>query len=408
MTESLYKCAYGKLVNVKDLKPNPKNNNKHSKEQIDRLAKIIAYQGQRSPIVVSNQSGFITKGHARLQAMKKLGWEKVAVDFQDYDSPEAEYADMTADNAIALWAELDLSAINCELPELGPDFDLEMLGVLNLKLDPSEIEGQCDEDEVPEPVAPKVVLGEVYILGNHRLMCGDSTAISSVERLMNGEKADMVWTDPPYNVAYEGKTKNKLKIENDSMSQESFYNFLLDAHKNMFLSTKPGGAIYVAHSDSEGANFRKALSNSGFLLKQCLIWVKQTLVMGRQDYHWKHEPILYGWADGGSHKWFSDRKQTTVLQFNKPSRNEHHPTMKPVELIEYCLKNSCPPNGSVLDLFGGSGSTSIASEKSGLKSFLMELDPIYCGVILDRWQKFTGKKAHREDGVLWDEIKIKE
>jgi DNA modification methylase len=217
--------------------------------------------------------------------------------------------------------------------------------------------------------------------------------LDDVQKLMGEEKADMVWTDPPYNVAYEGKTKDALKIQNDEMSAESFYQFIYDAYSNMLMFTKPGGAIYVAHADSEGMNFRKALVDSGWLLKQCLIWVKQALVMGRQDYHWKHEPILYGWAPGASHNWYSDRKQTTVLEFDRPSRNAEHPTMMPIELIEYCLTNSCAAKGLVLDLFGGSGSTLIACEKTGRKAALVELDPRYCDVIVARWEKYTGKKA---------------
>ena len=256
------------------------------------------------------------------------------------------------------------------------------------------VDPQCDEDEAPEPPAEPVTRrGDIYQLGKHKLICGDSTIVDDVQKLMGEDRADMVWTDPPYNVAYEGKTKDALKIQNDEMSTENFYQFLYDAYSNMLMFTKPGGAIYVAHADSEGMNFRKAMVDSGWMIKQCLIWVKQSLVMGRQDYHWKHEPILYGWAPGASHSWYADRKQTTVLEFNRPSRNAEHPTMKPIELIEYCLTNSCAPRGLVLDLFGGSGSTLIACEKSGRRAALVELDPRYCDVIVARWEKYTGKKA---------------
>jgi DNA modification methylase len=336
----------------------------------------------------------VTSGHGRIEAARLNGWNDVPVNFQDYESEEQEYADVQADNAIASWAELDLAGINSDLGELGPDFDLDLLGIRNFVLEPVEkLDPQCDEDEVPEIVPPRTKAGDLYILGRHKLLCGDSTMLSDVEKLMDGEKADIIWTDPPYNVSYTGKTKDALKIENDSMDDEQFYKFLYDVYSNMIMHTKPGCAIYVAHADSEGVNFRKAMKDAGWLLKQCLIWVKQTFVMGRQDYHWKHEPILYGWAPGAAHNWFSDRKQCTVVNFDKPNRNAEHPTMKPVELIEYFLGNSCPEAGLVLDLFGGSGSTLIAAEKTQRRANLMELDPRYCDVIVARWEKYTGQKA---------------
>lgn len=327
--------------------------------------------------------------------MKEVGMTHVPVNFQDYENEEQEYADSVADNAIALWSDLDLAGINIDLADLGPDFDIEFLGIKDFVLEPLEkLEPGCDEDEAPEPpVEPVTRRGDVYQLGKHKLICGDSTVLDDVQKLMGNDKADMVWTDPPYNVAYEGKTKDALKIQNDEMSAENFYQFLYDAYSNMLMFTKAGGAIYVAHADKEGMNFRKALIDSGWLLKQCLNWVKQALVMGRQDYHCKHEPILYGWAPGASHNWYSDRKQTTVLEFNRPARNAEHPTMKPIDLIEYCLNNSCSSGGLVLDLFGGSGSTLIACEKTGRRASLVELDPKYCDVIIARWEKYTGKKA---------------
>ena len=393
------RCSYSKLVLLKDLKAHPKNRNKHPDEQIERLANIIEYQGIRHPIKVSTRSGYITAGHGRLAAAQKLGLKEFPVDYQDYESDEQEYADVQSDNAIASWAELDLAGINSDIGELGPDFDIDLLGLKNFTVEIADkLEPQCDEDEVPEVVEPKTKRGDIYQLGRHRLMCGDSTSIDDVEKLMAGEKADMVITDPPYNVSYVGGTKEALTIKNDSMNDEEFYKFLYDAYVAMFISTKAGGAIYVAHADSEGVNFRKAMKDAGWLLKQSLVWVKHSLVMGRQDYHWKHEPILYGWSPGASHNWFSDRKQTTVLEFNKPSRNGEHPTMKPVELFEYLIGNSSDKNQIVLDLFGGSGTTIIASEKLLRRAFLMELDPKYCDVIIARWEKYTGKKAELLNG----------
>ncbi len=385
------------MVKLSDIKLNPKNRNKHPQEQIDRLVEIIKYQGFRRPVTISNRSGLLSCGEGRYLAAVKMGLKEIPAMRQDYDSEAQEYADGIADNAIDKWAELDKSLILQDVLELGPDFDMDMLGMEDFVL-PEDFAAMSDEDALPENVSPKTKIGDIYQLGRHRLICGDATVLTDIDKLMAGEKADCIWTDPPYNVAYTGKTKDSLTIENDKMGGEDFYNLLYAAFNNMFLHTNPGGAIYIAHADTEGMNFRKAMVDAGWLLKQCLIWVKQTLVMGRQDYHWKHEPILYGWAAGASHNWYSDRTQTTVLEFNRPSRNADHPTMKPVELVEYCLGNSCPPKGLVLDSFGGSGTTLIACEKSGRRANLSELDPKYCDVIVRRWEDYTGQKAELIDG----------
>jgi DNA modification methylase len=250
------------------------------------------------------------------------------------------------------------------------------------------------EDDIPAiPVKAKSKIGEIYQLGAHRVMCGDATDAAVVAQLMAEERADMVWTDPPYNVAYEGKTKDALTILNDKMDDSSFFEFLLRSFKSMLASAKPGAPIYIAHADLEGMNFRKAMKEAGWLLKQCLIWKKNSMVMGRQDYHWQHEPILYGWAPGAAHKWYSDRNQVTVLEFDRPTRNGEHPTMKPVALIEYMLGNSSKAGDLVLDLFGGSGSTLIACENTGRACRTMELDPVYVDVIVERWEKFTGRQS---------------
>ena len=231
-------------------------------------------------------------------------------------------------------------------------------------------------------------------------MCGDSTDFGAVTDLMDGKLADMIFTDPPYNVAYEGKTKEALTIQNDEMGDKQFYEFLLAAHNNMAMVTKDGGAIYVCHADSEGLNFRNALVEAGFLLKQCLIWVKQSMVMGRQDYQWRHEPILYGWKDGGSHYFTDDRTQTTVWEIDRPSRNEEHPTMKPIELCARAIKNSSKKDDIVLDLFGGSGSTLIAAEQTGRTCYTMELGPNYADVIRKRYHKLvTGEYDGWEAGT---------
>lgn len=383
------------LVPLKDIKLNPKNRNKHPADQIDRLVKIIKETGFRRPGTISNRTGYLVCGEGRYLAAKKLGLKEMPIMFQDYAGPEQELADAVADNAIDKWANLDTSGIMQDVKEFE-EFDLDLLGIKDFRIVEPTIEPQCDEDDAP-PVRTETIsrLGDMWQLGRHKLLCGDSTVADDVAKMMGSERADLVWTDPPYNVAYQGKTKDSLTIQNDEMGGEDFYQFLYDAYLTMLMFTKPGGGIYVAHADTEGANFRKAMTDAGWLFKQCLVLVKQTLVMGRQDYHWKHEPILYGWAPGASHTWLGDRKQTTVLEFNKPARNGEHPTMKPVELVEYCLLNSVVPGGLVLDLFGGSGTTLIACEKSGRNARLVELDPKYCDVIVARWEKYTGQKAVR-------------
>lgn len=225
-------------------------------------------------------------------------------------------------------------------------------------------------------------------------MCGDSTSIDAVETLMEKQLADILITDPPYNVAYEGKTKDALTIKNDSMGDDQFRQFLRDAFTAADMVMKPGAVFYIWHADSEGYNFRGACKDSGWTVRQCLIWQKDTMVMGRQDYHWKHEPCLYGWKDGASHLWATDRKQTTVLNFDRPSRNAEHPTMKPVELFAYQIQNNTKGEDVVLDTFGGSGTTIISSAKTGRVCRMMELDPIYCDVIRRRWTNWAKENGH--------------
>jgi DNA modification methylase len=286
--------------------------------------------------------------------------------------------------------------LTIEMQELEDEgFDLTLLGFddkeLNALLQPEIVDGLTDEDAVPDvPEEPKTKLGDIYILGNHRLMCGDSTSIDAVEKLTDG-LVDILVTDPPYNVNYEGS--NGLKIQNDSMGDEQFRQFLRDAFVAADAVMKQGAVFYIWHADVEGYNFRGACKDAGWKVRQCLIWNKDSLVMGRQDYHWKHEPCLYGWKDGAAHLWASDRKQSTIIECKKPKKNDMHPTMKPVELMEYQILNNTKGQDLVLDLFGGSGSTMIACEKLGRKSRLMELDPKYCDVIVKRWEDFTGKKA---------------
>jgi site-specific DNA-methyltransferase (adenine-specific) len=304
-----------------------------------------------------------------------------------------------ADNRIALNSGWDTGMLSLELQDLKDDIDLSLLGFdpdeLDALLNPiEETEGLTDEDAVPDvPDEPKTKLGDIYILGNHRLMCGDSTSIDAVEALMDGQLADQLVTDPPYNIAYEGGSKKRDQIKNDEMADEEFRQFLKDVYIAANAVMKAGAVFYIWHADTEGYNFRGAARDMGWKVRQTLIWNKDNSAFGRSDYHWKHEPCLYGWKEGAAHLWAADRKQTTVIQCKRPSKSELHPTMKPVELMEYQILNNTKGSDIVLDLFGGSGSTMIAAEKTGRKSCLMELDPKYCDVIVQRWEEFTGKKA---------------
>jgi len=290
---------------------------------------------------------------------------------------------------------LEIKELELEGFDLGlTGFDAEELEALT----PVEVtDGLVDEDATPEVPAEAITKpGDVWLLGKHRLMCGDSTSIDALERLCKGQLVDMWLTDPPYNVAYEGGTG--LTIKNDDMEDNEFRQFLRDSYVAADAVMKPGAVFYIWHADSEGYNFRGAAQDAGWKVRQCLIWKKSSLVMGRQDYHWKHEPCLYGWKDGAGHLWAADRKQTTILEFDKPSRNGEHPTMKPVALFEYQMLNNTKGGDIVLDSFGGSGTTMIAAEKNGRIARLMELDPKYCDVIVKRWEEFTGKKAELENG----------
>ncbi len=383
---------------VDDLIPYARNSRTHSDAQVAQIAASIREFGWTNPVLVDGENGIIA-GHGRVLAARKLNLDEVPVIELGHMTATQKRAYIIADNKLAEQAGWDSELLALELGELQAEgFDLDLLG-----FEPAELgdllelpakSGLTDDDETPEPPAvPVSQPGDVWRLGNHRVMCGDSLSIDHVSRLMDGHKADLIVTDPPYNVAYEGGTADRLTIQNDSMSGEAFFRFLLDAYTAMFSVAKDGAGLYVFHADSEGMNFRKAMTDAGFKLAQCCVWVKQSLVMGRQDYHWQHEPVLYGWKPTGAHRWYSDRKQTTVWNFDRPSRNDVHPTMKPVALIEYPIMNSSRGGDLVLDLFGGSGSTLIACEKTGRHARLMELDPRYCDVIVKRWQDFTGQVA---------------
>lgn len=383
------------LVNT--LIPYANNSRTHDDAQVAQIAASIKEFGFRNPILVDGVG--IIAGHGRLLAARKLGLDKVpTIDCSDMTETQKK-AYIIADNKLALNSGWDTDLLSLELEELDANgFNLELLGFDSKELDellaPEIVEGLTDEDAVPDvPDEPKTKLGDIYILGNHRLMCGDSCSITDMQKLVNDRQVDMWLTDPPYNVAYEGKTKDALTIQNDSMSNDGFRQFLRDAYVTADTVMKSGAVFYIWHADLEGYNFRGAAHDAGWKVRQCLIWKKSTMVMGRQDYHWKHEPCLYGWKEGAGHLWATDRKQTTILEFDKPSRNGEHPTMKPVALFEYQMLNNTKGGDIILDSFGGSGTTLLAAEKNGRHAYVMELDPKYCDVIVKRWEDFTGKQA---------------
>ena len=365
------------------------NNPRHNDDAVDYVAESIKEFGFKVPIII-DKGNVIVAGHTRYKAAKKLGINEVPCLVADDLTDEQIKAFRLADNKVAEIATWDFEKLELELSTL--DMDMELFGFESYEDDePQEVVEDDYEVEVPEE--PKAKYGDIYQLGKHRLMCGDSTSIDDVSKLMNGETVDLLITDPPYNVNYEGGTKNKLTIMNDKMDNDNFRQFLSDAFTCADSVMKPGAAFYIWHADSEGYNFRGACFDVGWEVKQCLVWNKNSLVLGRQDYHWKHEPCLYGWKSGASHNWYADRKQTTVLDFDRPSRNAEHPTMKPIPLFDYQIQNNTKKDDVVLDLFGGSGTTLMAAEQNNRTAYLMELDPKYVDVIINRWEQFTGKKA---------------
>lgn len=397
-------------VEIDSLVNNPKNNNKHPKEQIERLAKLIQYQGFRNPVVVSNRTGFVVAGHGRIEAAKKLGMKTVPVMYQDFENEAQEYAYLTSDNAIALWAELDLSAVNTEMLDLGPDFDVDLLGIKDFVIEPIEkFEPQSDEDEVPEVVHPITRRGDIWLLGNHRLMCGDSTMIDDVEKLMNNGKADLVFYDPPYDL-------------------ESIYSFMPTFDNCNYLVMSQRKFLYdsLKSSYENGFNFKFEYilyRKSPWLLNDNmpLVCHKNIFWFMNGDAYFDVKNKLEPWEEGkfrGNIKKTSCKNKDSYIQEQDPNgkriksvfefqlkEEKNHPHQKPVEFMEYmiCIHSK----NTILDSFSGSGTSFIASEKANRKCYGMELDEKYCDVIINRWQNYTGKKATLESTrQTYEELKL--
>lgn len=383
-----------KMVSIAAIVPYENNPRKNS-EAVKYVVNSIREFGFKIPMVL-DANNVIVCGHTRFLAAKKLGMKEVPCTYANDLTEEQIKAFRLADNKTAEFAEWDIDKLTIELQEL-PDINMADFGFLDEISDLQEA-AEITEDTPPEVAEgePITIPGDLWLVGQHRLICGDSTKPEDVARLMDGQKADMLLTDPPYNVDYTGGTKDALKIMNDNMDDASFRKFLQDAFARANEVMRAGAVFYIWHADSEGYNFRGACHDVGWKVRECLIWNKSSLVIGRQDYQWKHEPCLYGWKDGAPHLWASDRKQTTVLDFDKPLASKLHPTMKPVALFAYQIGNNTHEGDAVLDLFGGSGTTLIACEQLGRRAFTSELDPKYCDVIVKRYINLKGS----EDGVF--------
>lgn len=389
-----------KMEEIKEYENNPRNND----NAVEYVARSIKDFGFKIPIIV-DKNNVIVAGHTRYKAAKELNLTEVPCIVADDLTDEQIKAFRLVDNKSAELAEWNLELLNIELENIH-DIDMNLYNFELSELLDNVIE---DDYEIELPEEPKTKHGDIYKLGNHYLMCGDSTKESDVAKLMNNNKADLFLTDPPYNVALGNhdtpetarqrhRRTDGLIIMNDKMSDNDFLDFLTKCFSIAKDNMKDGASFYIWHADNESLTFRQALKNSGLELRQTLIWNKNAITLGRQDYQWKHEPCLYGWKDGASHSWFSDRSQPTVLDFKKPSKSEDHPTMKPIELFAYQIKNSSKVNDIVLDTFGGSGTSIIACEQLNRICFTMELDPRYCDVIVDRWETFTNQKAELISG----------
>lgn len=382
---------------IERLRPYDKNPRTHSAEQVTKLVASLREFGFTNPILVDSKDGIIA-GHGRLEAARAVGMQEVPVVVLDHLTDAQRRAYILADNRLALEAGWDPALLASELEALKLDsfelgltgFDAEELDGIFAAADTSPI-GGADEDEAPTlPVTPVSRPGDLWSVGRHRILCGDATVAADVERLLGGKLAHCLWTDPPYGVAYEGSAGT---IQNDDLDPAAFAAFLAGAFGNALAVLRPGAAAYVCHAETEGLAFRRAFIEAGFKLSSCLIWRKNSLVLGRSDWQWAHEPILYGWKPGAAHAWYGGRDKTTVLDENKPFRSADHPTMKPVGLVERMITNSTKNGQVILDLFAGSGTTLIACERTARVGRALEIDARFVDVAVRRWEEFTGKQA---------------
>ena len=387
------------LVPLGKLVPYINNARTHSPEQLTKLRSSLREFGFINPVIIDRDYNIIA-GHGRVLAAKEEVIMEIPCVFVDYLTEAQKKAYILADNRMALDAGWDEELLRIEIESLqGEDFDVSLTGFEEQELaDLFAIEGDkaAKDDDFDLSAALEkasfVERGDLWIVGRHRLVCGDATRTEDVERLMDGKKANLIVTDPPYGVSF--KSSDGLTIQNDSMKDEEFYTFLLTAFQCMAEHLENGGSAYVFHADTEGLNFRKAFIDAGFHLAGVCIWVKNSLVLGRSDYQWQHEPVLFGWKKGGKHSWYSDRRQTTIWNYDKPKRNKNHPTSKPLDLLGYPICNSSQENAIILDTFGGSGSTLMACEQLNRICHMMELDEKYASVILRRYVEDTGDKEN--------------
>ena len=381
------------LVDIDKLIPYVNNARTHSPEQINKLRASLREFGFINPVIVDDKFNIVA-GHGRVMAAQAEGIKEIPCVYVDYLTEAQKKAYILADNRMAMDAGWDEEMLRVELEALQDmSFDLSMTGFDEKELaDLFKTDEHVEDDDFDLDAALEkaafVKKGDIWTVGRHRLMCGDATSAEDVAKLMDGKKANIIVTDPPYGVSF--KSSDGLSIQNDSLKGDEFYQFLLQAFKNMADNLTKGGAAYVFHADTEGLNFRKAFIDAGFHLAGCCIWVKNSLVLGRSDYQWQHEPVLYGFLQNGNHPWYSDRKQTTIWNFDKPKRNKNHPTSKPLDLLGYPIQNSSQANGIVIDTFGGSGSTMMACEQTNRICYMMELDEKYASVILRRYVEDGG------------------
>lgn len=383
------------MVPLRTLVPDHRNARKHNDRNIEEIKRSLRDFGQHRPFVVQRKTNRVIIGNGMLEAALELGRTEGLVLWVDDDDATATRRAL-ADNRTAELAEWDDNILSDLLRSLGdvpnvPGWDDDE--IQRLLGDTAEIGGMADVDDIPEVPEPRTKRGDLWTIGKHRLLCGDSTDGGTIMRLMHGELADLILTDPPYNVAYTGKTQDALTIQNDAMAENEFMAFLGKAFSAADSVMRPGAVFYIWHPDISGLTVRLACATAGWRVRQCLIWNKNSMVLGQQDYHWQHESCLYGWKSGAAHLWANDRKQVTVLNFDRPTRNKEHPTMKPVALFEYLLLNNTKSGDIVLDPFVGSGTTVIACENHGRRARVVELDPVYCDVILTRWETYTGQTA---------------